>query len=658
MILNQLTLNNFGVYSGLHCLEFNSKNSVKNITLIGGMNGRGKTTILDAILLALYGKRSISFVESNMTYTEYLKKFVNKSANKEYTFVELSFSITINNESTYFLARREWDNSKARISDKLDVYKNGVYDQYLSTNWDTYVEQILPSGISGLFFFDAEKIGRLAEEETGNEMKESIKALLGIDTVDRLIKDVKRVVATKGDNVSYIRDNEEIEKLQNELKNTQLAISNLKQNHAGLVNKKTRLRDKLGILENDFVKKGGNLIIGRNELIDRKQKVISEIDLLKHSMIDLAAGPLPFMLVKSMLQKIYNSSKEDENIKAVKYATTILNKFEEAFALKVSNSGIEGKKEILSLLKAELRKFKLTGERNQVFNLSPFGLQQIEYLISSELSRCAGNGKKLTHSFNELEQALDQIEGHLLIDIDENEADKLLREIKQISQKIYDIESKEKELDNEINKLKTTEAQIVNTLNKLIQKVANERNDQDDAARIIKYGNITIDVMSRFKKEIQGQKISELSLRILECFEYITYKTSLVTKINIDPETLNLTLFDYNGDILLKSQLSAGEKQMLAIAYLWGLAQCSGHNLPVIIDTPIGRLDSSHRKNFITHYLPNAGKQVIILSTDEEINGDYLRLLDKHINRKYLLKYDDVRKATEIVEGYFQGEAS
>ena len=94
---------------------------------------------------------------------------------------------------------------------------------------------------------------------------------------------------------------------------------------------------------------------------------------------------------------------------------------------------------------------------------------------------------------------------------------------------------------------------------------------------------------------------------------------------------------------------------MFAIAIIWGLALSSGYKLPVVIDTPMARLDSAHRYNFINRYLPNASSQVIVLSTDEEVNGQYLDQLREHIGTYYTLKYDEVAKSTSILSGYFGG---
>ena len=161
--------------------------------------------------------------------------------------------------------------------------------------------------------------------------------------------------------------------------------------------------------------------------------------------------------------------------------------------------------------------------------------------------------------------------------------------------------------------------------------------------------------MNEFMKRLQSQKVEKLEANIAKCFKYLAQKEAIITSIAIDPVTLDITLRDYNGGVLLKEQLSAGEKQMFAISIIWGLALSSGYKLPVIIDTPMARLDSAHRSNFIKKYLPNASSQVLVLSTDEEIYGQYLEDIKEYVGATYTLIYDEEEKCSSIWTGYFGG---
>src|SRR5207248_6815968 len=116
--------------------------------------------------------------------------------------------------------------------------------------------------------------------------------------------------------------------------------------------------------------------------------------------------------------------------------------------------------------------------------------------------------------------------------------------------------------------------------------------------------------------------------------------------LRIDPETFSIELRGQNGKPILPQQLSAGERQLLAVSLLWGLAQASGRPLPVVIDTPLGRLDGVHRTHLISRYFPQASHQVILLSTDQEIDEAAWHKLRKHVGHAYQLTHDTDTGAT------------
>jgi DNA sulfur modification protein DndD len=133
-------------------------------------------------------------------------------------------------------------------------------------------------------------------------------------------------------------------------------------------------------------------------------------------------------------------------------------------------------------------------------------------------------------------------------------------------------------------------------------------------------------------------------------------KLTLVERILIDPATFAITLFDATGHGVAKQRLSEGEKQIFAIAVLWGLARASVRPLPAVIDTPMARLDAAHRRHLIERYFPNASHQVVIFSTDTEVDRQAYLALQPHIARAYHLRYDEGARRTVGEEGYFWKE--
>jgi DNA sulfur modification protein DndD len=127
----------------------------------------------------------------------------------------------------------------------------------------------------------------------------------------------------------------------------------------------------------------------------------------------------------------------------------------------------------------------------------------------------------------------------------------------------------------------------------------------------------------------------------------------LIEDVKIDPETFELQLFGREGRKIDPSDLSAGERQLTALSLLWGLARASERPLPLIIDTPLGRLDSTHRQLLLERYLPKASHQVIVLSTDTEVDAEALDELGESVGRTYRLVHSNERQSTTVEPGYF-----
>ena len=161
-------------------------------------------------------------------------------------------------------------------------------------------------------------------------------------------------------------------------------------------------------------------------------------------------------------------------------------------------------------------------------------------------------------------------------------------------------------------------------------------------------------IIDAYTVELQKRKTDTLGRTITECYKKLANKKNLIQEIVMDPETLNMRYLDENRHEVLKESLSAGEKQLMVIAILWALALCSKKKLPVIIDTPLSRLDSQHRSSIISTYFPNASDQTIILSTDTEIDYNYYEMMKDSVGDEFILVYSEETKSTTVKKGYFQ----
>ncbi len=191
-------------------------------------------------------------------------------------------------------------------------------------------------------------------------------------------------------------------------------------------------------------------------------------------------------------------------------------------------------------------------------------------------------------------------------------------------------------------------------LARLIESDANEKGVREDRSRILRHAGRVRSTLTAFRRSVITRHVARIERLVFESYKQLLRKAALVSALSIDPQTYSLTLFAQDGEVLNAERLSAGERQLLALALLWGLGKASGRPLPTAIDTPLGRLDSGHRIHLVERYLPYASHQTLLLSTDEEITGEYLRRLDPWIGRMYLLRNNDATGATHIETGYLE----
>ncbi|HEY3364925.1 MAG TPA: DNA sulfur modification protein DndD [Symbiobacteriaceae bacterium] len=654
MIFRAIKLCNYGIYANEQVVKpVSGGRGFPNITLIGGENGRGKTSLLDAVLLALYGSRSPSVKEYKKGYSAYLESLLHKGAAPgDPSFVELDMEVPAHKGETKLRVRRSWRFASVRHTDRLEVWRDGVSDPTLAENWDVYVEELLPSGLAGLFFFDGEKIAQLAEaDETDDSLRQSIRSLLGLDLVDRLISDLNSVIRR---NQAKVRDQtvrSEYDRLQAEGTELEVQLTLKKQEIANLQLRIDREDAKRAEKEQTLYEEGGRLAEARESLRDREKDLASLMGEHKSEATQLAAGALPLVLALPLLQQVAATAQQEEETLAARSALKLLQERDSRFIAYLSNlnDNLAFASQVVTWLDADRGQVKQQAMQPVIFELSVVAQKQLERLLKGDWAQLQSDAQSLQDRSDTTFKELAQVRDHLAIHIHQEDVQGVLKEIAEITRNIGGLKQKHEAADKE--KL-VIQGQIQAVKQRLSDYGANI-GDVEEAERMITYASQSQEVMRTFRERATERKVKELTRQIKAAFDLLTHKVALVSEIRMEPSTLRISLHDATGKEIPKSRLASGEKQMLAISILWGLGRASGRNLPIIIDTPLGRLDSSHRMNFITKYLPSASQQVLVLSTDTEIVGPYLESLEKHIGRSYLLRFDEQRHCTEVEDGYF-----
>lgn len=648
MIMKELVLHNFGVYASTNKFVFHGE---KPIVLIGGMNGRGKTTFLEAVLLALYGSNSFAYKESgHKNFGQYLKSFVNVADGTFFSYIELEFIMDSASDEIYRV-HREWDGSKKRITEIVQIYKNQEYSDFLTDNWTMFIESILPSGLSNFFFFDGEKIAELAAENASDQIKESIKALLGISVLDRLEGDLDRIINRTVKNQVAQEEAKEAQRLKAQKDLVTESFHRVTSELAELEQKKIKMQQELENMRQDYKMKGGDLVAQQQGMFQKRVDLSYRLQTVNEQLVQDAASELPLVLVKDLLQNIRETEEAEHDNKVL---DTAIRKMQNLSAEYEEYHGTDA--EAISRFMNFITE-KAEGKRNNrsYYNLSDTSLFKLQVLLDQQLKDKKISVQERQQSLGKLKAELEQIDNYLAVDIDEKAILRIYKLIKECERRLIELDQKIIGKRNEQRVCRNEMNTATTMFNKYIEGYLKKAELNDDSDRIMRYSHMAKSILETYRVRLQKSKVLAVADTMTECYKILANKKNFIEKIEMDPITLDLRYLNQNGGEVNKSSLSAGEKQLMVISLLWALALCSKRKLPVIIDTPLSRLDSVHRAAIIQTYFPYASEQTIILSTDSEIDQGYYKLMKNNIGDEFTLLYNDETGATTIREGYFPG---
>ncbi|MFH0215026.1 hypothetical protein [Vibrio alginolyticus] len=191
-----------------------------------------------------------------------------------------------------------------------------------------------------------------------------------------------------------------------------------------------------------------------------------------------------------------------------------------------------------------------------------------------------------------------------------------------------------------------------------IQKLHDKNKDQSNKDQSISNAQNSILLLEKFGEQLTKARVKQLENEFVKSYKKLARKEDLQLSASINPASFDVELVDEHGIKINRKAMSAGEKQIYAISILEALGRTSGRRLPIIIDTPLGRLDSHHRDKLVENYFPTASHQVVILSTDTEIDRNYTSLIQDDIARTYEICFDGITKSSTLKEGYFWRETT
>lgn len=661
MLIKQLVLNNFRVFSGSHTIDLAPRNRSheahsRPIILFGGLNGAGKTSILSAIRLALYGRLAFGSSTQQQDYIEQLSELIHNGAETtqrpEDAMIELTFTYNKGGLESEFTITRSWTKGK---KDKLSLQENGQprseldYDQCQG-----FLNELIPHGIADLFFFDGEKIAELAEDESGNILRTAVRRLLGLDLIDKLHNDL--VIFVKREQAKQLERPQQQQLSELEAKSKTLALQT-----EALLEKADFAKIRTDFLSKDISRyegmlnaQGGAFARTKTQEKQKVETLLKDKERLEKELRHECDGSLPYALAPNILSRLLNQLAEETEIKQAKNfekeLSLFLSQLKNDISLR-SSSESSTKKIATEAIEDNLKEYmsaKPTGDL--LFDISDREVGVLQQSIKQDSKKAWKRFELNRNQLAEIEQQLEQAAANIARAPEDDQLIDIFEKLRELDRQREAERQKYRAL---LEEAKLTKQQQLDCVRQ-IQKAHDSTRNQHSFSSAFKNAQETINLLDLYSEVLTQARVRTLSTNFEVAYRKLARKEDLQLYSHINPETFDVELVDEKGTVINRKLLSAGEKQIYAIAILEALAKTSGRDLPVIIDTPLGRLDSQHRDKLINHYFPYASHQVVLLSTDTEVDERYfVDQLRDDISHAYEIVFNTHTKSSSLKPGYF-----
>lgn len=668
MLLTKVTLNDLGVYRGRN--EFNFKTTPERpVILCGGTNGAGKTTLFESIMLCLYGQNSF---EQKTTLKQYhasilrsIHRYLGTKKSADEASIIVEFQFAHEGKITEYQVMRMWQNNDGKVDEKLLIQQKEKNAEIFSkldleeSDWQTFIDQLLPKGITSLFFFDGEKIQSIADSgDEARHIKSSFDVLLGLDLVKQLSDDIGLTLLRNSDGETK-KILEELDKFTSDKTEAEEKLGKLQDKQGELAMQIKTLQLKASEQEEQFKKIGGSFANKKESLKIEKARLESKLETVEKEIRDLCSSVLPFSLIPNLMSQLKSELLSDQKKIQDSFEKNILEKTFKDLLEKINSKSFlpmyddtikeNFSKQLMELLENKLE--SISNIHKTTFDLSQSDMNQIIQLIDEVDKSSEAKIESLAKSHNVILNSLNLISVSLESTPKDDEVGTIFSKLTHTNRELG-------ELENEMNHLKTLESQeksFITILNAKIRNILTKR--QADKRRLLslELGPSVQDVLEEYSNLLRNKKLELLEENILKGLDILLHKKDFIDKVSIDRESFEITLYK-GDDEITKEMLSKGELQMYATAVVWGLAKTSDRPLPFMIDTPLARLDDEHRDNVVENFYPQASHQTIIFSTNSEINFYFYKKLEPYIASSFVIKYDSSKGKTVKQDGYFYNE--
>ena len=657
MLLRELVFENFGVYRGRQVLDLCPPSPDRPIVLFGGLNGAGKTTLLNGLHLVLYGKRASHVGRTRADYETYLKESIHRGAvQSDGASVEVHFDATYDGEPGSFRVRRYWTlGPNDQVDDGLAVFHDGAKSTFLTDHWDEVVEEILPLEISSLFLFDGEKIEALADPaQAAHVTQTAIESLLGLSILDRLKVDLVALERRKRAVSVDESARQELLELEDNLEAVRDQLDAALQDQAACQNNIDRAEGSLQQERGEFRKVGGEAYERRAEYERRRAEALERIAELDEQLVEVAADSLPLRLVEDLLERAMDQTRLETEAVESELLVEVLAERDEVVLTRISEHIPGSVREQVEAALARDRSEREAKSAHPCFLNAPDAFsRRAAYLKPDGLDRLATGAKELLAKRQELERQLEDADRQLAAVPSAESVAAAIERYETAIGELAEAQGRHQVRTENVEIIEAKSNALEQRLERRYESASASVAEGEDAERIIHHARRAHDTVGEFREALLERSLGRIEAAVLASLKDLLHKESLISDLRIDADNFELKLFDGDGEPLPTSLLSAGERQVLALSLLWGLARVAGRRLPTVIDTPLGRLDSSHRQLIVERYFPSASQQVLLLSTDEEIDQDLFEAIRPAIGISYQLQHNEEGSWTQAIPGYF-----
>lgn len=654
-----LTVLNFGVFRGRHHFDFapalSPEGTRQHLVSVIGANGVGKSTLFQAMSLALHGALSLSDRVSRQDYQKYLLGRLHRSSDlgvavsSNEAFVGLDFDYVRSGRRLRVEVKRHWYLEGGKISEELTVLCNGQRPDVPHEDVQHWLNELVPPGLSSLCFFDAERLDDFAGVgQPEGFVRDALHRLLGLDLVEKLLADLDRYSTLRGGGSADIEGlRRQAQERRGKIDEIKVEIENLHAEISAFDGEAERLGAELAAQEGRLAAEGGTYAerrqaiqaeLTRNRL--EAERVAAQIEALCHDL-------LPFCLAPGLCRQLEQRLLAEASL--LRQAATDDEWMErgEALRLRLKSEklwrGLElstqARETLTRRLLKELEKSfapQAAAAQPIIHDLAAPERERLLSWIRQTLDSIPAQVKQLGGELRTLQQEQQQLRQDLKRAPDDVALQPIQREIERLQGELQKLHSQRNACREQIGsrqyQLEEQERQYLRLEEQLSQARANEQR--------LALAERSRKTLLGYKENLLHRRVASLRANFLINFNRLCRKEHLLSAVVIDPQTFRIELLGEDGRSLKVSELSAGERQLYALAWLQSLRQVSGRQLPLVIDTPLARLDEQHRARLVNNYFAEASEQVLLFATTAELDADLLLELKPMLVRLYELRQD------------------